>query len=87
MSYEWDEAKQQANIKKHGIAFTRIEDFEWETAVVIPSSRSGELRWAAIAYIGDRLHHVVFTERGDSRRIISLRKANLRERNRYDQVK
>ena len=87
MSYEWDEAKQQANIKKHGIAFTRIEGFEWETAVVKPSNRFGELRWAAIGYIGDRLHHVVFTERGDSRRIISLRKANMRERTRYDQVK
>lgn len=86
MNYEWDNAKQRANIEKHGIAFIRMEDFEWETAVMIPSSRSGELRWAAIGDIGDRLHHVVFTERGDRRRIISLRKANLRERNRYDQV-
>jgi uncharacterized DUF497 family protein len=32
----------------------------------------------AIGYIGDHLHVVVYVDRPDSRRIISLRKANLR---------
>jgi len=37
----------------------------------------------AIAYIGDRLHYVVYVDRAEVRRIISLRKANLREVKRY----
>jgi uncharacterized DUF497 family protein len=35
------------------------------------------------AYIGIRLHCVVFTDRGDVRRIISLRKANKKDLERY----
>ena len=37
----------------------------------------------AIAYIGDRLYYVVYVDRDQSRRVISLRKANLREIKRY----
>ena len=33
----------------------------------------------AIAYIGNRLYYVVYVDRDQSRRVISLRKANLRE--------
>ena len=81
--YEWDEAKSQANIAAGRPDFATVEGFEWETAVVIPSHRSGEMRWAAIGLVGDGLYHVVFTERGDRTRIISLRPASRRERNRY----
>jgi hypothetical protein len=38
---------------------------------------------AAIGYIGLRLYCVVFVDRPDSRREISLRKANQREVKRY----
>lgn len=37
----------------------------------------------AIAYIEDRLYYVVYVDRDNARRIISLRKANLREVKRY----
>jgi len=43
----------------------------------------GELRIAGLGYIGHRLHYIVFVERDDNRRIISLRKANIREIKRY----
>ena len=36
-----------------------------------------------LGYIKDRLFCVVFVDRADNRRIISLRKANLREINHY----
>ena len=85
MEYEWDEAKNQANIAKHGISFESMVDFQWDTAVIKSSDRSGETRWAAIGYIGSRLHHVVYTDRGGGRRIISLYKANPRDRRRYEQ--
>lgn len=83
MTYEWDAAKSEANISAGRPDFAIIEEFDWETAMVIPSPRSGETRWAALGLVGDRLYHVVFTERGNSTRIISLRLASRRERSRY----
>ena len=41
------------------------------------------MRWIAIGNLEGRLHCVIFTERGQRRRIISLRKANPRERRIY----
>lgn len=43
----------------------------------------GEPRECGIGYIGLRLFFVVFVDRGGERRVISLRKANLREVKRY----
>lgn len=39
----------------------------------------GEPRMVALAPIGERLYCVVYVDRGDNRRVISLRKANYRE--------
>ena len=83
MEYEWDEEKSEANIAADRLGFEAIEDFEWETAMVESSDRHGETRWAATGYIGDRLHRVVYTRRGDKRRIISLRKASPKEMRDY----
>ena len=83
MEYEWDEEKSEANIAADRLGFKAIEDFEWETAMVESSDRHGETRWAATGYIGDRLHRVVYTRRGDKRRIISLRKASPKEMRDY----
>ena len=77
--YEWDEAKRRANRAKHRLDFTAIEVFDWATASTKPDNRYGEPRFVATGYIGSRLHIVVYTERGDRMRIISLRKANPRE--------
>ena len=84
MEYEWDEGKRVSNYAKHGVDFLEIEAFEWGTAVIAPSPRHGETRLTAIGYIEDRLHHLVYTIRDNNRRIISLRRANLRERRRYE---
>jgi len=45
--------------------------------------RYGELREMALGFIGVRLHAMAFTRRGDTVRIISLRKANRVEMRRY----
>lgn len=84
MPYEWDEAKRQTNIGKHAVDFTRMEFFRWETAQIQPQLRFGERRYGAYGYIDHRLHFVVYARRRRSIRIISLRKANLREQRRYD---
>ena len=83
MPYEWDEAKRRGNIAKHGIDFSLIGEFDWATVKEERVVRDGDERIAALGYIGSRLHMVVYAERGANTRIISMRKANLREENRY----
>ncbi len=45
----------------------------------------GERRYRALGMISERLYQIVFTPRGRTVHIISLRKANVREVKRYAQ--
>ena len=83
MIYEWDDAKNATNIAAGRLGFEAVYDLEWETAFITSSPRPGEYRLAALGLIGDRLYHVVYTRREDRRRIISLRPASRKERDRY----
>ncbi|MYA51547.1 MAG: BrnT family toxin [Chloroflexi bacterium] len=75
MTYEWDETKRRTNFGKHRADFEQADVFDWDTARVEPDPRHAEERYRATGFIGDRLHVLVFTVRGDDIRIISLRKA------------
>ncbi len=85
MDISFDKAKETANIAKHGMSLAAANELEWNTALIWPDIRRdyGETRWVSIGYIGLRLYVVVFTQRGQAIRIISLRKANTREIRRY----
>ncbi len=89
MRVTFDPAKDAANLAKHGISLNEAVGFEWGTAVVWPDTRRdyGEPRMVALGYIGLRIMALVFVDRPPDkpteRRIISLRKANTREVNRY----
>ena len=79
--WDWDEDKRQANLAKHRVDFAWVEDFDWSTATTEPDRRHdyGERRFRSTGSIGNRLYVLIFTPRGDRRRLISLRKANGRE--------
>jgi len=83
--YDWDEAKRAANITDHRVDFTAVYEFDWDTAVFDIDDREdyGELREIAVGFIGVTLHVVIFTERGEWIRIISLRKADKIDVRRY----
>ncbi len=83
--FEWDAAKRQANLVKHGVDFADIVSFDWLTAEVEVDHRSdySELREGAYGLIGLRLYLAVYTKRGDRTRLISLRKANEREQRKW----
>lgn len=85
MDISFDTNKDAANLEKHGISLAAVAMFEWDNALVWPDERHnyGEVRMSAIGYIGDRLYYVAYVDRDEARRIISLRKANLREVKRY----
>ena len=50
--YEWDIEKNRVNLEKHKIDFSKVESFEWNTAVERRSDRFQEPRWVAIGYLG-----------------------------------
>lgn len=86
IGYEWDEGKNEQNQRKHGLSFENIEFADWEWALILPDARRdyGEARFLAYLPIAGRLHAVIYVDRGEVRRIISLRKANVRERKFYE---
>ena len=80
MEITYDPIKDVANIAKHGVSLTEVTELEWDSAVTWFDTRRayGEPRMTGIGYIGLRLFVVTFVDRGVTRRIISLRKANPR---------
>ena len=88
MRFEWDEAKRAANLAKHGADFPLAEQFDFESARIGRDERHdyGEERFRALGLVGARLHMLIFTVRGETVRVISLRQANTREIRSYDQA-
>ncbi len=85
-AYEWDEAKRAANARLHGVDFSAAEALDWKVALTIDQTRDGERRHASFAPIHGQLHCPVWTARGAKVPIISLRRANDRERRAYEQA-
>ena len=77
--YQWDEAKSASNLTKHGIAFSLVEHLDWNSALTEKQFRNSESRYITYAPIAGRLYVLIWTERFDRIRVISLRKANKRE--------
>jgi len=70
MDFEWDERKRESNILKHDIDFEAVYRI-WEGLVVEqPVLRDfGEPRFLATGRIADDVLTVIFTWRGDVRRL------------------
>jgi uncharacterized protein len=88
MRFEWDEVKNQANIRKHGLDFADAEEMFSGPLLVRPDTREdyGEERWIGIGTSArGTLAFVVFSEPvEDVIRVISLRKAKHVERREYE---
>jgi uncharacterized DUF497 family protein len=84
---EFDPAKDEANPAKHGVALALAAELDWEAALVWFDNRFDydELRMIALAPKSEILYYVAFVDRGQARRIISLRRANRREVKHYVQ--
>ena len=85
MKITFDPAKRDMTFQERGL--------EFEKADIVFAGRTydkeddrfnyGEIRVITVGYLHDRMVVVVWTERDGARHIISMRKANERERNRY----
>jgi len=84
--FEWDEAKRAANIAKHGVDFAlACQIFDGPT-VEAPDARFayGEERIGAYGRAAGFVLFVIYTWRGERRRLVSARKAGIYERNAYN---
>jgi uncharacterized protein len=87
MDFEWDIAKDAANIAKHGVSLGDAMRLDWNVGVTISDNRQdyGELRYTRFSQIDGRLYTCTFAWRERAVRIISLRKSNKREIRKYGQ--
>ena len=87
MRIGYDPAKSARNVAERGLAFDRVAERDWETAVVVEDARRdyGERRMRAFLYGGGKPYVVVYTMRGAVRWIISFRRARETERKRHEQ--
>jgi uncharacterized protein len=82
--YDWDEAKRAGDLAAHGIDFSAVYDFDWDAATFAIDDREDYgLREIATGFIGESLHVVVYIVRDDRIRIVSLRRAENRDKKRY----
>jgi len=90
--FEWDEAKAASNLRKHGIQFEDVVEVFSDPFSIAEQDRiaGGEYRWQTVGTItsGTLLLLVAHTSNTDDDieiiRIISARRANKKERARYE---
>ncbi|MDO8359688.1 MAG: BrnT family toxin [Devosia sp.] len=86
---EWDETKRQWTRDHRGLDFADVINFEMATAEHQVDHRRdyGEVRFVSTGLLHDRLCVLCWTLRDGQLRVISLRKANDREKKDYRRIR
>ncbi|HNV89132.1 MAG TPA: BrnT family toxin [Methylotenera sp.] len=78
--FEFDEAKSQANLLKHGINFIDAQDLWNDPRLLeIPAKTEDEPRYLMIGLINKKHWSAVITYRGTNIRLISVRRSRTEE--------
>lgn len=88
MEFDWNEAKRLSNMSKHKLDFVdAVACFADPDRLVWDDVRMdyGERRINMLARHSGRLFHITYTLRGSITWMISARKANDREKKRYEE--
>ena len=87
MKFTYDSVKNDSNHRKHGLPLSDARLLDWNTAFSWIDERKnyGEERRIALALMNQRLYCVVYVESKATIRVISLRKANIREVDEYEE--
>lgn len=87
MKITFDPEKRKVTLNQRGLDFDDAADLLAGVHFTRPDQRYdyGEDRYISVGLIGDETIVVVWTQRHDSRRIISMRKADRDEREQYQQ--
>ena len=86
MKFDWDPVKNLGNEAKHGLSLSSATAIWSGPIVIIPSRNPTEPRQLAIGIIEGRHWTVVFTLRGDVRRLISARRSREDEKTIYEKT-
>jgi uncharacterized protein len=86
MTFEWDEAKDEANFAKHGLRLSEFDGFDTLPIVIGDDRRTyGEARFRAFGRIGGRGYMIAYTIRDSAIRLISWRHCHDREIRLYEE--
>ncbi|MDR1423983.1 MAG: BrnT family toxin [Azoarcus sp.] len=87
MKIDFDPEKDAKNIKSHGVSLAKAANLAWEKAYCWLDERYpyDETRMRGLVPLDNILYHVVFVERNEFMRIISLRRAEPSEVKNYVQ--
>ena len=85
MRIEFDEAKRAETIRVRGMDMARAADVFAGATLTLEDDRQayGEVRFITIGFLDTAMVVLVWTPRRDACRVISIRKANERERRLY----
>ena len=86
MKVEFDAAKRAGTLEQRGLDMARAGEVLDGATLTIADDRMdyGETRYITIGFLDERMVVLVWTPRGDVHRIISMRKANDREKAIYE---
>ena len=86
MRISYDAEKRDWTLRERGLDFEDAAQVFAGTTLTIEDDRKdyGERRYQTMGLLNDRLVMLVWTHRGRARHIISMRKANDREKKRYE---
>jgi len=87
MEFEWDEVKRRGNYAKHGLDFRDAEKVFQGITLTVEDHRQdyGETRFISLGRLEDIVVVIVYTMRSENIRLISMRKANHKERKAYEE--
>lgn len=87
MRITFDAVKREKALRERGLDFARAREVFDGLTITLPDQRQdyGEPRFITAGWLDERLVVLVWTPRGLARRIISMRKANEREIDKYKQ--
>lgn len=85
MFIEFDPDKRDKTLRARGLDFARADEIFGSRHFTAEDTREGynEPRYITLGKLDGRMVVMVWTPRGEARRIISMRKANEREKTRY----
>ena len=85
MRIEFDEAKRAETIKARGLDMARAADVFAGPTLTVEDDRQdyGEVRYITVGFLDEAMVVLIWTRRDDAHRIISMRRANERERRLY----
>jgi uncharacterized protein len=86
MKFEFDPIKDCINRKgQNGLSLALAQSLDWENALVWLDERFSydEIRMVALSPSENKLYYVAFVDRGEVRRVISLRYATRSEVKKY----